>query len=230
MNAIALELDVTKRSEEVTQALKSRNVSITLSESEKARIAFLAKRNCIDPAVLNSLPPTLQGVTLMILEAKRDGLFAEYGIDAALGGFAQGAKKPLLELETVDAQTAALMGDADEQKKVLLGILEGIETEQIQPYLKTLHRLWVASDLDGLSKHLHSVEALAASAGFDDDRLFHQRNLKMAESVAALHAKQPVFVAVGSGHMIEDDGLPGLMKSKGFAVERVAFDGASPGK
>ena len=48
------------------------------------------------------------------------------------------------------------------------------------------------------------------------------RNRTLADRMDALHAQDgPAFVAVGSLHMVGAEGLPALLKARGFTVKRV---------
>ena len=55
-------------------------------------------------------------------------------------------------------------------------------------------------------------------------RLNDARNPAMAERIAALHGEgRRVFAAVGALHMTGAQGLPRLLRERGFTVERVVF-------
>ena len=55
-------------------------------------------------------------------------------------------------------------------------------------------------------------------------RLLDERNGPMAERLDALHreGKGKLFAAVGTLHMIGPQGLPALLRERGFTVERVS--------
>jgi uncharacterized protein YbaP (TraB family) len=52
-------------------------------------------------------------------------------------------------------------------------------------------------------------------------RLVDGRNPGMVDAIERLHADLSVFVAVGSLHMVGPQGLPALLKARGFVVTRV---------
>jgi len=53
-------------------------------------------------------------------------------------------------------------------------------------------------------------------------RLLHDRNLVLAERIGALHASHgPLLAAIGALHMFGPDGLPDLLRARGFKVKRV---------
>ena len=54
------------------------------------------------------------------------------------------------------------------------------------------------------------------------NRVINQRNVTLAERIDALIRQEgPAFVAVGALHMVGSDGLPTLLKARGFTVKQV---------
>ena len=55
-------------------------------------------------------------------------------------------------------------------------------------------------------------------------RLLDERNPALAEGIYALHREgRKVLAGVGALHMVGAQGLPALLRARGFTVERVAF-------
>lgn len=65
-------------------------------------------------------------------------------------------------------------------------------------------------------------EAIAAIEADAWQVLIADRNVKMADNAAPELRKGGVLMAVGALHLIGEDGLVALLRSKGFSVERVA--------
>jgi uncharacterized protein YbaP (TraB family) len=52
-------------------------------------------------------------------------------------------------------------------------------------------------------------------------RLLDGRNPGLADAIERLHADGSVFAAVGALHIVGPQGLPALLKARGFAVTRM---------
>lgn len=156
--------------------------------------------------------------------------FAEAGLDPAQGVESRvlarappvavvGLESAAFQLELFDALPL------DQQEELLRGLLESMREEE-DPTLARLDRLleaWRLGDLEAL-------EALGMPGRGEDARtdalydvLFTQRNRAMAERLDALlrGPGAPLFVTVGALHTVGDEGLPELLRARGWSVRRV---------
>jgi len=68
-----------------------------------------SRRACVPWDRLQGLAPLQIAVRLMFLDARWEGLHPEYASDLVLAGLAKAMQKPIVSLETVAAQRAALL-------------------------------------------------------------------------------------------------------------------------
>jgi uncharacterized protein YbaP (TraB family) len=226
-DTVALELDVLDP--DIQQRMAQGMVApsgTTLPEPLKQRLQRQAEAECVPPQALAALSPEMQIATLESLVGRRDGLDPSYGIDVVLAGWARGARKPVVSLETPELQLAMLaMPTPAETLEFIDGALIEMETGHAAPSLNRVAQVWADGDLDMLSRYESWCDCIKTPADRTAlARLLDQRNPGLADSIAALHAKgQRVFAAVGSLHMIGPLGLPALMAQRGFRVEAIAF-------
>jgi len=226
-DTVALELDVLDPDIQRRMAEGMAKPSATvLPEALKQRLLRQAEAECLPAQVLAHLAPELQVATLESLVGRRDGLDPSYGIDVVLAGWARGARKPVVSLETPELQLATLtMPTPGESIEFVDDSLTEMEAGRAAPSLRRIAQVWADADLATLSRYESWCECVktptdrAALA-----RLLDERNPGLADAIAALHGQgQRVFAAVGSLHMIGPLGLPALMAQRGFTVEFVAF-------
>ena len=224
---IALELDL--QDPEISRRL-GKGVAAQrrapLPEPMQKRLSALADAECIPAQMLAPLSPELQVTTLTVLAARRDGIDPSYGIDAVLGGFARGAGKAVVSLETPEQQLRALqMQGGREALDFVESGLRDLESGRTRPLVLRLTQSWADSDLDTLSRYESWCECLKTEADrAQQTRLLDERNPPLADAIAALHQSgKNVFAAVGSLHLIGPLGLPALLAQRGFSVTRVRF-------
>jgi hypothetical protein len=130
-------------------------------------------------------------------------------------------------LETLDEQMSLFTDlstpDQAELLSQTLDYLESLQDRNESPS-EQIVQIYLSGDLEALG------EETFASTDMDSkvsrkfmDSLLKQRNLRMADRMAALLQKQPgtsFFFAVGAAHFVGDDGLPTLMRQRGFRVQR----------
>jgi uncharacterized protein len=188
-----------------------------------ARLRTLADAHCAGPE-LAALKPEMQAAALTMMTARRAGLEPAYSIDGFMAGFARGLRKPVLSLETPEAQIGLLVqATPAETAQFVSHALDELESGQALPTLLRLAEAWARGDWDDLSHYADWCQCLDT----DEDRalmrrLNDDRNLVMAAAIQARHdAGERLFVAVGSLHMLGPQGLPALLAARGFEVRRI---------
>jgi uncharacterized protein len=197
-----------------------------LSPGVSERLARQIERACLPAQALASLHPMMQAVTVLIVEAARDGLQVGYGQEFALAGFARARKLRVVSLETPERQLAALIPrDPVQAERLLVATIDQIDSGLARRVLQRMSAAWERSDLDELTNYerwcdcMNTAEERAMMVALNDDR-----NPAMADKIAALHGEgKRLFVAVGALHMTGAKSLPSLLAARGFRVEQVEF-------
>jgi len=225
-DTLALEIDLT---DPATQQEMARELaawpSHPLPEALKARLKRHAAQACgIAPAQLESLPPTMQVITLGLLDARRAGYEPAYAQELVLSGFAHTAKRRIVSLETAQIQVHALMPpDGDSEAATVESGLDALEHDRSREQARQIIDTWAGSAIDRLEHYPEWCECTETS---EDKaamrRMLDDRNPQIARHIAALHAQGlKVLAAVGSLHMIGTTSLPRLLAADGFTVERI---------
>jgi uncharacterized protein len=180
---------------------------------------------------LAALKPEMQAVTLTVMIGRRAGLEPAYGIDGFLAGYARGIRKPVLSLETPEGQIGLLLQPTPAETETFVGhALDELDNGRALPTLQRLAEAWARSDFNELSSYADWCHCVDSE---EDKRLMHRliddRNLAMAAQLQARHnAGEQIFMAVGALHMIGEEGLPALLKARGFEVQRVEAGTPAP--
>lgn len=230
-DTIALELDVLDpdiRQRLVTPPPDVPQLSISNMLSQRLKRQF--ELACLPPQALEALSPALQAATLMVMAGRRDGLDPAYGIDPMLAGFARGAGKRVVSLETPELQARALLGRTQaEQLQFIEQTLADLEHGRARPALRRIADVWARSDLVEMERYEQWCDCMNSEAERAlMARLLDERNTGLAEGIDRLHGEgASVLAGVGSLHMIGPRGLPALMAERGYTVERVVFEPAA---
>jgi len=134
------------------------------------------------------------------------------GVDRALIGGAERA----IGLESLARQFALFDGLSPEKQARLLAEVarEGGSTAQEEQV-----EAWLSGDLDRLARD--AGEGLLADPALRET-LQLARNRMWAERIAGLiTAGERPFVAVGAAHMLGGEGLPALLRARGYTVRRI---------
>jgi uncharacterized protein YbaP (TraB family) len=176
-------------------------------------------------AMYNDYKPWLVQLLLESAALRREGFAADLGIDQHLLGKAKKKGKKVLELETAGSQLKALSSATDaQQDRLLLMSLRGLKklSERIQQFEKA----WRSGDDEAMLK---ATKVDAKSDGLDEfyNEVIQKRNVSMMEKLYELaQGQSTVLCAVGAAHLVGEQGIPALIKSKGFSVEQVTTDAA----
>lgn len=222
---IALELDLTDPATLAKlQQLGSQGAG-QVPAALKSRLKTQLDKVCLPETIVSGIHPALLFSTLGVLGLREAGFETAYGTEYVLAGTKNAGKK-IVALETAESQMHALLGDGKVSPAEYAEALSLIENNSGQAMTIKLLDAWAASDLFTLETFADWCNCMNTSKQRADlRRLLDERNAPMVDSIAKLHSQSaPIFVAVGSLHMIGKNGLPALLAKRGFKVERVSFD------
>jgi len=222
-DTLALELDVTDP-ELLRNPPAAATAPLTLPDAMRARLARQVAAACLPEQAMQRFNPLMQAVTLTVLSARWEGLQAGFAQEIMLATAARAQQRPIVSLESAQAQMALLLpSDPDEARHLLDQALEHLEQGRTRPLLRRLAEAWA----DGRLKELEEYATWCECADTAEDRAFlrrlnDDRNAPMADRIDALHGQgKRVLAAVGALHMTGEQGLPRLMAARGYTVERL---------
>jgi hypothetical protein len=121
---------------------------------------------------------------------------------------------PVLGLETMQEQMKAL--DAISIEEQARGLDESIVSGRSE-YFNMLE-LYLKRDLENLGVFMAESEEMSDEFS---DALLIKRNKNWVPLLQKWMAENPVFVAVGAGHLPGENGLISLLRNEGFKVEAI---------
>lgn len=208
------------------QAAQTQAAQLTLTRAEQARLDAEADAACLPRTALAALHPVMQAVTYVSLAGRHDGLDPAYAQELVLLGAAQATQRPVVALESVASQMAVLLPvDAAEARALLKQTLDSLQRQESRTSLRRVSLAWERGDLDAMDSPAKLCDCVPTAQELQFlRRLNDDRNPGLADRIAEEHGKgKAVFAAVGALHMTGAQALPGLLKARGFEVERVPF-------
>ncbi|MDF0534736.1 TraB/GumN family protein [Shewanella sp. A32] len=162
---------------------------------------------------LAQFSPWLQSIQISMLRFTQMGLSPQFGVEQQL--LTLNGARPLLELESTRSQLAMLSSfDMDIQWAMVRDSIEAPDTD-----IQALVDAWRRGDEATIAKLMR--QQLETEGGDQMlDKMLWQRNRQMAERLQQLLAQQsqPLFVAVGSGHLAGDRSLLQYLRQVGANI------------
>lgn len=226
---LAVELDVSKVGPQRMRATLDRlgrypsgvQLSERIGPALWSQLAQASQRLGVEIESIVHLRPWLAALQLVSLQVAHSDYQAGRGIDRYFMDLAAG-DKPVKPLETLEQQLALFAGMTEgEQSAFLEHTLADLE--KTGPQLDRMARAW----REGNRRDLEAVilGAFDRRDSFSQtlyERVFKTRNDAMADAVESyLGARQRVFLVVGIGHLIGEDGLVEGLRRAGYSVERL---------
>jgi len=169
--------------------------------------------------VVERLKPWAAAMMLIALPMMEDGLDPASGADIQLSGSAASDRKTVRAFETVDEQVhffADMTPDA-EVEFLDSTIDENLRTSRGDVGLEAV---WASGDIEKLGPAI--TGEMKAQYPELYETLILRRNQAWADVLAKeLQGQGVELVNVGALHMVGDEGLPALLKARGFTVERL---------
>ncbi|QDZ29167.1 TraB/GumN family protein [Noviherbaspirillum sp. UKPF54] len=225
---LVLELDV-RRDEPFQAALRKHGLYADgdtlerhLSPAGLAHLRRALERFGMPFAQVTMLKPWLVTNMLVGLDLERQGYQRRYGIEFFL--LAQAQAKEVRELESAEYQMSLYddMSDA-QQEQYLRENLAELEESASRGKARALIEAWASADGDAQERLLReSLAEKTLSADFTQRVLLDKRNPEMADKIGALlQSGETSFVAIGLLHVLGENGVPALLRRRGYEVEKL---------
>ena len=158
------------------------------------------------------LVSTLVGVSALISK----GFEPNAGVEKQLQPMVKG--KTIRALETADAQMKMLASIPEEaQMNMLRQTLQDLDESVAD--LKDMAHDWAVGDLEELEDDL--IAEMKTDMPVVYELLFKARNENWVQQIETeMKGSGTDFIAVGAGHLVGDDGVPALLKARGYTVTR----------
>lgn len=191
-----------------------------LTPTEYQNVAeYLKKISGQDLKTFNTMKPiTVQMAILQFIAPKSTISLTNPALDQYVQDYGKANHKAVIGLETVEDQAIVLFGSSIERQKELLLKSIGDEKKNKKESQK-LYESYISQNLEELEKlFIKSNDATQEEL----DMLIKNRNLKWIEQLPDLMQNGSLFIAVGAGHLVGQDGLIKALKARGYTVKPIA--------
>ena len=168
--------------------------------------------------------PWLIANLLVGAELDSHGFERSQAVEYALLAAAQKQDKAVHELESAEYQLGLFdMLDPRQQEQYLLESMADLASGSSLKRSQALIDAWNSADAPGIKAAWQTATTGdSISAGFMQRVLLGKRNPEMAANIERIMQQDQVaFVGVGLLHLVGDDGLPQLLKRRGYQVEQL---------
>jgi uncharacterized protein YbaP (TraB family) len=182
----------------------------------------LARLRVPEAAVKNLKPFTAVSI-LMFAEWSRQGFKPEFGIDGYLIARARELKKPLVEIEGVEAQSALMDSLTEaEHRQAFSGTLTALESGLTGEQIDGMVKAWQLGDAFLMLELSRRYNEKIPGAREMEEKFIWSRHKDMLEKVEGYLNKSNKrhFIAVGSLHLAGKRGLVELLQAKGYVVRQ----------
>jgi uncharacterized protein YbaP (TraB family) len=188
--------------------------------SPEARSEFDAEtaQLSVPPELLDPMRPWLAALTFQVAEMQKKHYDAASGVEMSLKG-AGGDKRPVIGLETLDQQLALIAPtDPKLELEAFEAGLKSSASEGTGDAMGPLLDAWMHGKTERLNTLMNKTfeRYPAARKAFLDDR-----NAAWTVKLAQMVDEEPktYFVAVGAAHLVGPNGVPNLLRRKGYRVD-----------
>jgi len=156
------------------------------------------------------------------------GQLGQVTVDQAVYNYGKSRGRELFGIESIEEQVAVLDGlNEEEQERLLVSTLKSVNAyrEANRSPLRELLHVYMSGDEEALLDTANAQYADGtASADTIHQKVIVERSRRMAERVAEKvrdGTNRRYFFAFGAMHLVGEDGVPGLLRKAGIAVQRI---------
>jgi uncharacterized protein YbaP (TraB family) len=156
-------------------------------------------------------------VQLSLMSMQKLGYKDELGIDKHFLALAHQSKKDIISLESAESQFKLLDSfNQQQQESMLIQSLQATKKDFI-----SLFDAWKTGDEDALLSMFQADYTQPEDKAIYE-ALFDERNIKMVKQISEnLNAGKSLFVVVGAGHIIGENGIVDLLKKEGYSLAQI---------
>lgn len=187
----------------------------------RSRLEDFARRSGLSAEIFWRMKPWMAANTIVVLEAMRLGFAPAYATEAFLFDFARRSGKPIVELESIEAQLR-LFDSAPEatQSAYLQQAIEAIDNGTNRDEVTQLVDAWDKRDGAAMERLLAKMQSAPGIAErFVVEQILEGRHPRMIEAIEGYVASGRLhLVAIGSLHFFGTRGLIELLRQRGYTV------------
>jgi len=193
------------------------SLSSKLTEDEIQKLRGVIESLGMPFELVDSMKPWLASTLVGVGELINKGFKPDAGVERQLHLLV--VDKKIRALETPQEQMEMLSSLPESlQLEILRETLSDLgETAEV---LKELAQDWAAGDVDELRNEL--LVDMKRNTPMAYDAVFTTRNKNWADQIEIeMKGSGTDFIAVGAGHLVGDDGVPAILRNRGYRVKRL---------
>lgn len=188
-----------------------------LSKKDWQKLEQTLAKMGLDSDLFKNYRPWFLAITLTTLSLQEQGYQAEHGIDINFQKQAKSDKKDIVYLEKAIEQIKLLASfNPKVEIEMLMQTLE--ENDSLNSLMQKIQQAWLQGDSEGL--HYFVVEKMQQEYSDLYQELLVKRNYNWLEQLKhLLETKEGnIFVVVGAGHLLGEQGVPSLFAKENYEV------------
>lgn len=176
-------------------------------------------------AAVDPMRPWQAFLVMSVQFIVRQGFDPSAGVDSVLIGEARTLGKDIHYFETLEQQLGFFTG-LDPKTEMNLLVMTIRDWDEQEAEFDDLFNAWREAKVDVIDKEMNDEMRKKAPKVYKT--LIIDRNKTWADELARdiKDGSGEAVVAVGAAHLVGADGVPALLKAKGFEVSRYGLDGA----
>jgi len=223
-NHLVVEIDLKPKDEAKMVPLIQKyafNPTVPLEKRLSPEGLTLYKKACLKKSLpcqqFSSYQAWFLSVQLSLMSMQKLGYQDELGIDKHFLKKAHQANKNVISLESAESQFKLLGGfDQQQQESMLLQSLQMTKEDFVG-----LFDAWKSGD-DNAMKIMFQADFEQPGAKAMYQAIFDDRNINMTKKISEnIKANKSLFVVVGAGHIIGEQGIVELLKKEGFKLVQI---------